>query len=57
MITAHPATYTYLATKRIPDKEIKNDTPSEFAENFCAAEKRVFCFNLSFFLTIHVAYE
>uniref|UniRef100_A0A1I8EVD5 Pyruvate dehydrogenase phosphatase regulatory subunit, mitochondrial n=1 Tax=Wuchereria bancrofti TaxID=6293 RepID=A0A1I8EVD5_WUCBA len=27
IIAAHPATYTYLSTKRLPDKDIKSSTP------------------------------
>ncbi|MCP9261091.1 hypothetical protein DINM_004181 [Dirofilaria immitis] len=27
VIAAHPATYTYLSTKRLPDKDIKDSTP------------------------------
>uniref|UniRef100_A0A0R3RQV8 DAO domain-containing protein n=1 Tax=Elaeophora elaphi TaxID=1147741 RepID=A0A0R3RQV8_9BILA len=28
IVAAHPATYTYLSTKRLPDKNIKNNIPS-----------------------------
>ncbi|VDM96933.1 unnamed protein product [Thelazia callipaeda] len=47
VIAAHPATYTYLSTKRLPDKDIKNDTPIlthvDEKTYLCMSESRTLC--------------
>ncbi|VDK61311.1 unnamed protein product [Gongylonema pulchrum] len=44
VITAHPATYTYLSTKHLPEKDINNKTPSTllmlFFEESCSSANK-----------------